>query len=201
MIFNIIIISAVSLVLAIVDYFMLTKYLQIKCDRKTLVLLVCGTVLNAITDVWIVQNKGLAYALLMDIFVNLLIVMGIEDSSSKQIDSKLSVMSLALGIIISFFVPDSDFWKIIVISAVIGLALYLISKKSKEAIGKGDVICITATTLCFSLSNVFACIIYSLLICMIYGVIQLLRKKIDKKQSIPFIPFLILGILVTLILA
>ena len=115
-----------------------------------------------------------------------------------NIDKLLSWILLIVGVITSFFVPLGTFWKIIAFSGIIALVMYLFSVKSKESVGKGDVICVTAATLCFSFNNVFSLMIYTLLASLIFGIVQVVMKKINAKEGMPFAPFIVLGILLTL---
>lgn len=191
-----------ALILSVLEYFVLDKYFKIEKDKKFYIIYVSGVLANiAATVVLSLKFSDIVYSCLMLVYISLLFVIGSEDILKRRIDAILSLILVLLGIVISFFVPNGVFWKIILFSLIISAVMYLFAVKSNEAVGKGDVICIGAATLCFTFDNVFPLMIYTLIICLVYGLIQLLCKKIDVKQGMPFVPFLVVGMILTLIFA
>lgn len=194
-----IILGILTLLLIVADFFLLGKFLKIDKGKKLYILFAVKAIVNiagCLLLAWKCPNT--VYSYMMICFISLLTLISIEDAHTMKIDKLFSWILLALGALTSFSVPDTVFWKVIAFSAVIGLIMYLFSVKSKEAVGKGDVICVMAATMCFSFNNVFSMMIYTLLSSLVFGIIQLIMKKINMKQGMPFVPFLVLGICLTL---
>lgn len=189
-----------TVLLIFADFFLIEKYLKIKRERKFYVLFTLKVIVNIVSYVLLIWKcSNTAYGYLMMLFISLLALISIEDAIRMKIDKLLSLILLTIGAVTSFFVPYGSFWKNIIFAGIIALVMYLFSVKSKEAVGKGDVICVTAATLCFTFNNVFSLMIYTLLASLVFGLVQLAMKKINTKQGMPFAPFIVLGIFLTLI--
>ena len=189
-----------TVLLIIADFFLIEKFLKIKKEKKFYLLFIIKAIINMVYYVLLIWKcSNTVYSYLMMCFISLLALISIEDAISMKIDKLLSLILLAIGTVTSFFVPSGCFWKIIIFAGIIALVMYLFSVKSKEAVGKGDVICVTAATLCFTFNNVFSMMIYTLLASLVFGIVQLAMKKINTKQGMPFAPFIVLGIFLTLI--
>lgn len=76
-----------------------------------------------------------------------------------------------------------------------GITLMLLSKTSKGGIGMGDAIVLTITGIVFGFWDNLCLFFYSLVISAVYAGILLVMKKIHKKQSIAFLPFIVVGTL------
>ena len=82
-----------------------------------------------------------------------------------------------------------------IIGGVLFLLVYLISRKG---LGGGDVKFMTAAGLFLGYELVLPAILYGAILSAVWCVVQLIRKKINKKDSVAFIPFLYAGILLAL---
>lgn len=192
--------SIIALLLTVADYFVLLRYLKVEKNKKFYGLYAAKIMLQGSAMFVLSRHADTAYNALMMVHLSLLALIAIEDAISMQIDRLLSMLLLALGTVTALFVPGGTAWKIMLFAAVLSGVMYLFSVKSNDAVGKGDVICVGACALCFSFQNVFALMIYTLLSCLLYGTIQVLCKKISAKQGIPFIPFLVIGTMLTIAL-
>lgn len=82
-----------------------------------------------------------------------------------------------------------------------GLTFLLCYVVSRGQLGGGDVKLSFVMGLYLSGSRVIGTLIYGMLFCLIFSLIQLARKKITIKDGVPLVPFLWAGTLVTLIIA
>lgn len=80
---------------------------------------------------------------------------------------------------------------------VIFLLCYLISRGQ---LGAGDVKLAFVLGLYMTGQRIMGVLVYGILICCVYSVIQLLRKKIGMKDGVALVPFLYIGMLITLII-
>lgn len=80
---------------------------------------------------------------------------------------------------------------------IIFLLCYLLSKKQ---LGAGDVKLAFVMGLYLTGQRIIGAIFYGTLFCCIYSLIQLFRKKLGMKDGVPMVPFLYMGVVVTLFL-
>lgn len=80
---------------------------------------------------------------------------------------------------------------------IIFLFCYILSRKQ---LGAGDVKLVFVMGLYLTGQRIIGAIFYGIVLCCIYSVIQLLRKKIGLKDGVALVPFLYLGVLITLII-
>ena len=66
-------------------------------------------------------------------------------------------------------------------------------KLSKQQIGEGDVKLIVAYSVVYGFSKIISVLFYSLLSCLIVGVVLMIIKKKNMKLEIPFAPFMVAG--------
>ena len=97
------------------------------------------------------------------------------------------------------------YWKEKMISAVggmlVGLILFLLAYVlSRKSIGLGDVKLAAVLGWYLGLSLIWWDLVAGLLLAGIYSVVQLARKKLSMKDSIPLVPFLATGTILILLL-
>lgn len=190
------------MLISVAEYFLLVKYIKIDVSKRFYVLFCTGCALSEAAAVILqIKQPNLLYNYSIIIFLGLLECLAIEDIVSMKLDRILLYILAFTGIAVSFTVPDAVFWKIILVAATISAVLLIFSVLSKEAVGKGDVICIGAAALCFSFSNAFNMVIYTFFSSLVYGIVKVIMKKMTVKQDMPFIPFLVIGIFITLTLS
>lgn len=80
------------------------------------------------------------------------------------------------------------------VSGLIFLLCYILSKKQ---LGAGDVKLAFIMGLFMTGQRIMGGIVYGTLLCFLYSVIQLLRKKLTMKDQVPLVPFLYGGVLIT----
>ncbi len=186
-----------GIVLAVLVSFLANKNRTINYRYILIYMAIC--VCEIVSAFLLAYKFGLRiYSLLMLVYIAEMCLISVGDIAEHLISRPKIYGLLFTGLMISFFVPGVSFWIPILTAVVIGGALYLVSVKSKEAIGKGDVFCIASTALCFPLSGFFNAVIYTLIAGLIYGLFGVFFKKKGIKQAIPFAPCLVFGIILTL---
>lgn len=139
----------------------------------------------------------------------LLLVLGfvaaLTDVRSKRVPNKL-VLSM-LGIWILTIVPQLFFQTektiLIMASGLIGflmagllfLIVYLISRKG---LGGGDVKLMAVSGLYLGFNGVLPTMLYGSVLASLFAIILILVKKIGRKDAIPLVPFLYVGMLLTI---
>lgn len=79
-----------------------------------------------------------------------------------------------------------------------GLTFLLCYILSKKQLGAGDVKLAFVMGLYLTGQRIVGAIFYGVVLCCIYSVVQLIRKKIGLKDGVALVPFLYLGVLITL---
>lgn len=81
------------------------------------------------------------------------------------------------------------------LGGILFLLVYLISR---NGLGGGDVKFIATAGLYLRLNGILPAILYGSILAAIFGLVLILLKKIGRKDTIPLIPFIYVGILITI---
>ncbi len=84
-----------------------------------------------------------------------------------------------------------------IVGGLIFLLCYIISGKQ---LGAGDVKLAFIMGIYLTGQRIIGAVLYGVILCCIYSIIQLLRKKIGLKTGVPLAPFLYMGVLTTLLI-
>ena len=143
----------------------------------------------------------------------LLIICSYTDLKKRVISMRVLAVFLFLtaGLIVCAYVSDSRYLAIgesliydpsaenIIFSLIPGAVLFFISLFSKEAIGKGDVYLVGLLGLMTGFERIFVILFISMVACAAFGSICMLAKRKGKKDTLPYVPFL-LGAYLTLMI-
>jgi Type II secretory pathway, prepilin signal peptidase PulO and related peptidases len=213
---------AVSIITAIILYFITVYYLDIRYKvevkeklehyslkrKRNLIFAGMYLVLSIIIGFLYTQYNYIALTIVKAVYIIAFsIVFAYIDYKETIIPNKLLAVLLWSAIIIHLIeiaiVPDR--WINIVGSSVIGMlvggGVFLIGHMiSKEGIGAGDIKLFAVMG--FFLGNyiIVAVMLVSLLVAAIVGGIGVLSKKMKLKQAVPFAPYVAIGVIVTMIL-
>lgn len=130
-------------------------------------------------------------------------------ASIIDIKSKCVPNQLVIGMILTWFFIlmwrlffDENvlvFLKDAVLGFIIGGGLFLfVYVISRRGLGGGDVKFMAAVGLYTGFAETLSVMLYGTMLAALAGIILLLLKKISRKDAIPLIPFLYLGILITI---
>lgn len=87
----------------------------------------------------------------------------------------------------------------VVISVLAGLILIVLSQLMKGKIGLGDGIVFLTLGLWKGGGEAGVILFYSLLLCSLWSVTQLIQKKINRSDAVPFLPFIFLGVVLNIV--
>lgn len=123
-----------------------------------------------------------------------LIIVAIQDLIAKKINVWIVIVcSVLLCICIPFCSSISLLNRIG--GLTLGLLLILLSKATGGKIGMGDGLVICVTGIGFGFWSNLELFALALLIASIFSIGLLIFKKVDRKKSIPFLPFLLISYL------
>lgn len=133
--------------------------------------------------------------------------MAVIDHEKSIVPNKLLVAMLVIRAVLLVIevAVYPVYWKEKMISAVggmlVGLILFLLAYVlSRKSIGLGDVKLAAVLGWYLGLSLIWWDLVAGLLLAGIYSVVQLARKKLSMKDSIPLVPFLATGTILILLL-
>lgn len=114
------------------------------------------------------------------------------------------VLRIALMVCGILLYPDSI--KVTLIDSAAGfgfglLFLLVLSFITKHGIGYGDVKLFAWLGLCIGLFNTYYVLFYSVLVAAVIGVYMLLVKKAERKEMLPFAPFVYAGFVIVICMA
>lgn len=132
-----------------------------------------------------------------DTFVQILLGVILVISSIKDIKRRRISMSIIVpGIIILLIcLPFRNNISIVngLFGTIVGISMIGIGRLSRWQIGMGDGIVLILTGIGLGFWENAFLLLYALLLIFLFSVILLFLKKITKKTTLPFIPFIFLG--------
>lgn len=132
-----------------------------------------------------------------DTFVQILLGVILVVSSIKDIKRRRISMSIIVpGIIILLIcLPFRNNISVVngLFGTIVGISMIGIGRLSRWQIGMGDGIILILTGIGLGFWENAFLLLYALLLIFLFSVILLFLKKITKKTTLPFIPFIFLG--------
>jgi len=158
----------------------------------TMFFLMCASELSMFNTLWSLLLIILSYiAMAFDI-------------NTKQIPNELIVIMIIawLILIVPVLLYDMDYGVKLLMDSLLGLLIgggmflvvYIVSRKG---LGGGDVKFMAAAGLYLGLAGTIPAILFGSVLAAITGLILIVIKKIKRKDAIPLVPFLFVGILIT----
>ncbi len=115
----------------------------------------------------------------------------IYDICSKKLPLWLMLIFSAISIILTLLLPEIEFN---ILAFIPGIFMLIISIISNHSLGLGDSILILTLGLLLSITELISIILFSLFFASLAGVILFVKNR-NKKQAIPFVPFILLSYL------
>jgi len=191
----------ISEIIMIISYILNLLYLkkkyEVRYNKKCLINLIPISLFSFLVfTMWKVELP------VIDLFawslsLGILIGMSYIDYKERYVDKWLMLALLAIAITT---LARMDYWvsiNKIVTLFVFGLFIFLMSKISKQ-VGMGDVKVIAIMSILFGLNSMFSIMFYALIISLIYGIVYIKLNKKNMKEEIPFIPFLLIGVVLNI---
>ena len=123
----------------------------------------------------------------------------IFDIRKKEVYLFPMIVTGVIGILVQILWRSlhwGDFWG----GIGIGVALLLLAKVTNEAIGYGDGMVVIVVGLWKGFFQTVELLLISLMIAALYSILLLVVKKVGKKHTMPFIPFLFIADLLLIFL-
>lgn len=130
----------------------------------------------------------------------ILITISIVDVKSMQIPNSLVIAGILTGLIFSSVTGPMEAIFRVLAGFAAGFIFLIISWLSKGGVGMGDVKLMVVIGIYMGLGLTFNILILSVIIGGIAAAAMLLTKKTDRKGTIPFAPFVLIGTVIMVLL-
>lgn len=134
-----------------------------------------------------------------DIINTILFILWLSICSWQDLKKKSISISFIIGGFVLLFIGSLYLNQVSFISRIagggIGGILLGLNPLTKGQIGLGDGIIIGIIGICIGFTSNVSILLVALFLSAVISLILLVFKKVDKKQTIPFVPFILLGYL------
>lgn len=134
-------------------------------------------------------------------------VLAVTDYKKQIIPNQILLMLLFIwiGIIGIYMIAAMEyglalFFQSLLGGIVGGLIFVLCYLFSKGQLGAGDVKLAFIMGLYLTGQRIVGAVFYGVMLCLLYSIVQLLRRKVGLKDGVPLAPFLYAGVLLTLLI-
>lgn len=141
------------------------------------------------------------YALSYMILTAFLSAAAIKDIKERIISNKLILFGLISGVALNllFFDFERIVWGVAALIFAGGVLL-IASLVSKGGVGIGDAKLVAYTGLLLGVDKTISVMIISFIASALFGIFSMLFKKLNKKSAMPFAPFVLLGVVLTMLM-
>lgn len=123
-----------------------------------------------------------------------LLLCSVQDIKEKRLSVRMLVLFGILFLVLSLLF-DRITWERRISNMLPGMLAFVLAFLTKEQIGYGDAACLAVLGNVVSLDILSDAIMGGLLLLSICSVVLLARRKVNRKATLPFIPFLTAGML------
>lgn len=192
---------SVSLIMSVFTIICFFRIKDLKIYKlKPIIIYLTIIVLNISLSIFAYKELSyLPYFISSLILINLLLIIAVIDYKTKSIPDCFLLIMLVMGLVTIFFIPQVEFYNPLITAVFLGLIMFLINKKSKNALGMGDVKLLGILALFFGFQKVIEIIFLSLVMGLIFGLFVMIKNKQNLKTELPFIPFVFLSVLISLL--
>jgi leader peptidase (prepilin peptidase)/N-methyltransferase len=132
--------------------------------------------------------------LLLCLTIGWLVLCSYQDLKRKQINTMLIFIGVVVILVTSVIQGELKLLERVT-GLVPGISLLLLSHITRGQIGVGDGLIICGFGICFGLLETVILLAYGLFGSAIFSIIILCIHKANKKMTIPFVPFILMGYL------
>lgn len=123
-----------------------------------------------------------------------LAICSLQDIKEKKLSVRMLILSGVLFLVCSLLF-DQITYRQRVIALLPGMWAFVLAFLTREQIGYGDAACLAVLGNAVSADILFGAVMGGLILLSICSVILLAGKKADRKTTLPFVPFLMAGML------
>lgn len=118
----------------------------------------------------------------------------LQDIKEKSLSIKMLVVSGAFSLALSLLF-DQISYECRIAAMLPGMAVFVLAFLTKEQIGYGDAACLAVLGNVVSADILFGAMMGGLLLLSACSIVLLVKKRADRRTTLPFIPFLTAGLI------
>ncbi len=131
------------------------------------------------------------------VLIGFLAYFSYEDIRERKISNKMVAVMAAVGLILAVITMSPDIIiKSIICGGAAGALAFLTELLSHGGLGRGDVLVIAALGVYIGDFSILIIIFISLIVLCLFCIAGMLLKKINMKSKLPYIPFLLIGVII-----
>lgn len=160
---------------------------------------------SGVTGYFRLSHMVMPQAILTVVIICAMAVLAILDKCKNIVPNKILLIMLGIWvavvgvyILLDIMGGIALFAKSLMGGIVGGITFLMCYLLSGKKVGAGDVKLSFVMGLFLTGDRIIGAIFYGTLVCCIYSIILLFRKKIGLKDGVPMVPFLYIGVLITL---
>lgn len=119
-------------------------------------------------------------------------ILAAMDVKKRQISLVMTGTLFAAGVAWQIGI-EKNIWPELLLSLLPGIGVLILGYFSREQIGYGDGLLLLTVGIWNGLGQTFLILTAGLVFCAVLCGILLMQKKIKRRDSVPFVPFLLLG--------
>ncbi len=139
------------------------------------------------------RQEGADRLMIMNLYLLITIlflgILSVSDIRTKTIPGWSAPLYCVVVGVLHLILGDLSAWQLLA-GLIPGAILLLLSWIFSSSIGAGDGLAVLACGCALGLEREFAALTAALIICAIFGMILLVRKKAKRTDTLPFLPFL-----------
>lgn len=191
-------------VLGVLDLVPVFSYIFLRgkcryCKTKISPLYCLGELATGITLAYVYWLFGLSIDFVIHFVLgSILVILTITDLIEKIVPNKIVFAGLVL--ILLFRIISGENLAFYILSSIgVFIFLFLLMIASKDKLGGGDVKLYAVISLAIGAWKAFASIFFASFVALLITLPMILKKKMDRKTEIPFVPFIWVGVLISYI--
>jgi prepilin signal peptidase PulO-like enzyme (type II secretory pathway) len=146
-----------------------------------------------------IKNMNLIFILPFVAIQFLLLILSLWDIKQKEVPVPTLYCLFLMCVVMAVTNPYCRIINNLVVGGVLSVALFILYKVASDKIGLGDVEIMLALGFAFGYPQIFSIIFSSLFLSMVFGILLMTVKKAKLKTTIPFVPFLFIGMTLNII--
>lgn len=137
-----------------------------------------------------------SYSMTILCFIYILFIITVHDFKEKFIPTNWLVLGIIMGLILLVNNPNMKMLEGITGSVIMCVTLLVFSKITKGGIGRGDAYVFALISLLIGWRMASTIFVLSIMLSGLLGIILYVLRRVNKKDSMPFIPFVMVVTLI-----
>lgn len=125
-------------------------------------------------------------------------VMALQDIDDHHFSNAYVYLMIAFGLVLLPLNPFVTWLNVLLGVVLLGGGLAGLSTLTKGQIGMGDAKIFAILAVYFGGKSAFMILMYSLVVSALVGLVMIAFRKANRKTEIPFVPFILIGVIVEL---